>query len=67
MVPKGFKAISAGFCDIIDGHATVDINSKSESLKLKASQKDEVLIQTWLTFGESMLIMVSAVYLSTNQ
>lgn len=64
MVPKGYEAISAGFCnyDIANGFVTVDMESKSETLKLGPISHDAEFIQQWLIFGESLLAVSSEVY-----
>ncbi len=62
MVPKGYAGISAGFCSITNGQVVVDIESKSDSLKLKPKWQDTAFIQQWIEYGESMGILASELY-----
>lgn len=59
MVPKGYKAHSAGFVSIKD---TLETFGESKSLKLNPHPADARHIEMYLAFGESMMMISSGEY-----
>lgn len=55
------KIFSAGFCSFDIGTGDVSCFGKSETLKIESKPAyDNLIIQNWIDFGESMLAVVSA-------